>query len=1209
MSDSKCSIRVYYSNSLQKLTQKTASILKAQKSSNPFEFQKILLMSTGMKSYLEQNISRSMGVCAGVDFEQVWDFIWKLYRNVTGADKHNRFDVEHLTWMVFSVLQKQLSNPSDKVLKPLFDYFNSSLNLKDEELKLFTLSGQIADVFDKYQMYRPDWIEVWNSADDFENAKDLWKALVLKEVPPEQKAAAEDLVDKNLWQVKIFRELKSQLAAASLNGLCEVNPSSLLDRSSVISSLISLLEKDPQKLKEKLPKQVFIFGISSLPTQVLKLIIALGSVVDVHFMYLCAEDLKNKDPDNPLILSLSRQGREFIEEFKRLGISEDSFENVSAEDESSKEDGTVLNKLKAQLFTGKKPSTPAIVSKADRSVQIRSCHTIKRELEVLRDEILSTFYTAKESGKKDAPRNMLVMVPSVEQYAPYIEAVFGSVKFDNNGSLNPNYVYYTTSDLGVGIINQVAEAVIKFLEAASEGVNASLINDLLSIKAVARKFGLSPEDHQVVIKWLNDTSIHFGLDDEDANEQTECTLLESDPWPWTVTKGIDRLLDGFIYGAEGTDSASTINSSDYMVLNKLCSFIDKLKFIRRTFKDETKSAKEWCDLIISEILSECFAVTIAAEDEFTDKTAFEKKAVEKLLYEIKESVSHLSEDPKISIKGFIYKLKNSFERLADSSNYMRGGITFCSFMPMRAVPFDHIYLLGLNDKDFPRKDRLPSFNLLGSELLTRVNDRSTISDDRYTFLESIISAQKTLYLSYLGEDPFNKAQLNPSVVLKELKDYLCLFFKGEDEALDLDEKTCEKLRSDLFIRKELINAYDPENYIDPPKDDLRSMSSFNEYACPEESYGQKTDNLPLGCIGYNNENPWKSELGDSIKISIDDLISYFKKPNECFLKQFNLNIKDYSEKVPDDTEPFDIEDNLQKGSLLKELVEVALESEDESALDALLDKRAKEGLLPYGIFAKALRDKLKTDAKKIADEVNALDKDHKDLHSLDHYSYKTQFSSAENVKVELCGQFDSRSNLIGSFYSSKMKEHKFELSLKVFLHSLMYSNSAECKDPQPICVMNNQAKREIFDSEKIVSAGDGDNNALSLLDRMLDIYVKGHSMPVPFNQSLLDKVREQQKNPQNSPQKNILNQSGYTCIPLDSQSDDFFSDTTKIESYLFTTKDLFTPQTIEQSKLSKPQLELLNEMVDVILKIEKLVEISIVKSSENKSNTDNGVQE
>ena len=87
-------------------------------------------MSTGMKSYLEQNISRSMGVCAGVDFEQVWDFIWKLYRNVTGADKHNRFDVEHLTWMVFSVLQKQLSNPSDKVLKPLFDYFNSSLNLK-----------------------------------------------------------------------------------------------------------------------------------------------------------------------------------------------------------------------------------------------------------------------------------------------------------------------------------------------------------------------------------------------------------------------------------------------------------------------------------------------------------------------------------------------------------------------------------------------------------------------------------------------------------------------------------------------------------------------------------------------------------------------------------------------------------------------------------------------------------------------------------------------------------------------------------------------------------------------------------------------------------------------------------------------------------------------------------------------------------------------
>ena len=69
-------------------------------------------------------------------------------------------------------------------------------------------------------------------------------------------------------------------------------------------------------------------------------------------------------------------------------------------------------------------------------------------------------------------------------------------------------------------------------------------------------------------------------------------------------------------------------------------------------------------------------------------------------------------------------------------------------MPMRAIPFRTVCLLGLNDGDYPRQTLDMSYDLI--QRFPRCGDRSRRDDDRYLFLEALESARECLHLSYVG---------------------------------------------------------------------------------------------------------------------------------------------------------------------------------------------------------------------------------------------------------------------------------------------------------------------------------------------------------------------------------------------------------------------------------------------------------------------------
>jgi exodeoxyribonuclease V gamma subunit len=104
-----------------------------------------------------------------------------------------------------------------------------------------------------------------------------------------------------------------------------------------------------------------------------------------------------------------------------------------------------------------------------------------------------------------------------------------------------------------------------------------------------------------------------------------------------------------------------------------------------------------------------------------------------------------------------------------------GGITFCGMVPLRALPFRVVCLLGMNDEMFPRKEgpghRL---SLIREQKLEdpKPGYQSLAEDDRLLFLQCLMAGRDVFYISYIGRDLQTGRELKPSQVVLELWAYL-----------------------------------------------------------------------------------------------------------------------------------------------------------------------------------------------------------------------------------------------------------------------------------------------------------------------------------------------------------------------------------------------------------------------------------------------------
>lgn len=488
--------------------------------------------------------------------------------------------------------------------------------------------------------------------------------------------------------------------------------------------------------------------------------------------------------------------------------------------------GTLLKYLQNSIFDLDNSLARYEIAHTDRSLVIHSCYTIRREVEVLKDNLLRLFnehrcpYRQSNGGciahklghtceyrsrfykcqRTDLlPRDIVVMVPAINTYAPHISAVFGEAS-----PSDPDYIPYVISDQTETEANTAAAAMLRLLEINSERITSVMVIELLNEPSIARRFDIRPEDVDVISTWLTENNVFWGLDQDDAQEVSQIDI------PGTFSQGLDRMILGTMLGeTEHTPCFSEIEGNDAQLLGKLWSFIQALRELRQHFNPELQQTpKDWQNKLQSQLRQRFF--------DDSEETTRALACVDKFIADLNLVFSHLKQAPRITLQVFAAALRKGLTAVRNFTPYYGEKVNFCSLIPMRAVPFKHVFILGMNDGDFPRQNVYPAFNILNNRDMFCRGDRSPALDDRFLFLEALLSARETLYLSYIGQSPVDQSERNPSLVLSELLYFIndrCQLPLPEDAtARRIMEMDLGKAVLDRLVFKERLNAYHADNY-------------------------------------------------------------------------------------------------------------------------------------------------------------------------------------------------------------------------------------------------------------------------------------------------------------------------------------------------------------------------------------------------------------
>ena len=1053
-------LNIVNSNDLQVLSQICARIISENPLPDPFMRESILVMNSGMKTYLSQELANYSGVQANCRYVHVWQIIWEIYKSIHNlTETRNPFSSDYLRLNIFSLRHIWEQDEGEYAF-----YFHKLADYTQYDVtgdKAYELSGRIADIFDQYQMYRTDYILEWNkfTKDDFayymtdsseSGAIGAWIERVAKYTAGGRVRSnsaylrIKTNLEENIWQIRLWCLLRENLDLKAVETQSEDYDTACLsvmaDRAQMLDALKRAL-KNNRELSDLVPQRIFVFGVSSLPVAVIEILQALSTISQVFIMLLnpCAhywgdikdsyvekfEDFKKllarkyakdnmlslpyqrknyevknfnyasedytdgiRQEGNALLLSLGRQGRD------NLSLLMEYDESVNFISAFADIEGTcLLSEIKRRLLELDESTdeTRYVLRNNDRSLEIHSCHTKMREVEVLKDKILELFNSYRIRGQKLRPRDIVVMVPAINAYAPYIQSVF-SPDIKDEISLP-----YAISDRSSGQENAVADALISLLGIDKKRITSNFILDMLTIPAIASKFDISSDDLELIGRWFNDNNVLWGIDDTaflfdcDGNEALEL----GEHLPFTFGHGLKRMVEGTLLGSSVKDDVYLdIEGSDLKTLSSVYSFIYKVANLKQTFipslaleiKDEHNSS--WQSMI-NKLIADFFDTQDVACQEVI-------AIIAAALDDIAAIIGDLKQKPKITLATFRSMLESEFSKSNEFSPFLRDKINFCSLVPMRAVPFEHVFVLGLNDGEFPRQDVLLNFNLMSVPDLIRRGDRSASAEDRFLFLEAIISARQSLYLSYIGRDAVDNSVRNPSIVLSELLDYL-------SDSLVLENGSCdEKSILSRLIKEERLHGYDADNFLeDNGQQHVLYHPSFNRdyfYQCIYEV--KELDYMPyLGFESFSNE------IAQNLFFDLSEVEDFLRCPCRFFLKRvLDIYVSDVRAMSLADHESFalgsfdinllfnDLIESLFVGKNLiddlfgvtdeNSLVRVTVQGTSYNlppsvykALESFIEDKRRDGSIPYGVFAQEVIAELKLKFCALCKAICAIAKD------------------------------------------------------------------------------------------------------------------------------------------------------------------------------------------------------------------------------------------
>ena len=926
--------RLYHGNSLEVLAGLMAEALREPApGSGLLAADTILIPQVSMRRWLQNLLAQTHGIAANLRFLTPGEFVREaLAANLPGTEDAGSLDAATLQWRLYALLRDPatLRHPALAELLPYLSGNSGGDNGRNDSdpLKPWSLAGELANVFEKYQAWRRDWLLGWEAGRDPHD-----------------------------WQAELWRRATGGLPHRARR-IAEYLDRYGGHRYGAADGALPI----------GLPTRIFAFACINISPDVLRVLSTQARVGTLHF-YLptpcrnywgdlrslsqrlrdddaaAARDDADPQPqpetifaieENPLLEAWGAAGRDFVAALASYEVVHPSGEIAAYADpeenpDDQPADDNLLQRLQRDLLHRRAPATPpwrAQVDRTDASLQIHACHTRLREIQVLHDQLRALL----EADPTLEPREIAVLTPDIDPYIAHIEAVFGGAAGTSSNdparASQPSlYLPYAVADGSALAGEPLAEVFLRLLALPSSRFGVNEVLDLLAVPAIAERFDLGPFAHEQLHHWLGEAGVRWGLD---ATHRVRHDAPDDATFTWQFA--LDRLLLGYASG-EGemiSDVAPwpELEGDSLTALDALIELLRLLARCERTFS-QAHTPAQWQQ----QLLRALDGLLPTRLREPADQRALER--LRDLIEEFRGQAESADFDapvpPEIVRAYFQAHLAEADSR----APFLSGGITFCRMVPMRLIPFRVICLLGMNDGEFPRRDPAGVLNRLAAQLGTsqrQRGDRSVREDDRFLFLQLLVAANDVLYLSYLGADPRDNSAREPSVLVSELLDVAARYHADVESA-----------RKQLLVQHPL-QPFAPQTFGAAARDEQK----------PEPRRFSYRDEWHPGALATQGARaqigPWLSSPlpapAPVDALSLGELRAFLRDPADAFLRQrLGVRLPDAAASL-DDVEPLVLPGRGLQRHRLQQAVFAAYVDGD--APDFLQTRLCAQALLPSG---------------------------------------------------------------------------------------------------------------------------------------------------------------------------------------------------------------------------------------------------------------------
>ncbi len=803
-------------NRVEALADRLAGRLREAPLPDPFAEEVVLVPGVATARWLGLRLAESLTVCCNIDFSLPASWSWRTVAEALGgAAGSDPLAREPAAWLIHCRLPALLDDPAFRQLR-------AYLHDDDDGVRRWMLARRIADLFDRYQYYRPQMIRRWSQGAETSWQPKLWRVLL-------------DEVGAARHRVAMMDAFFAALAAGDVPGL---------------------------------PSRLSLFAISSLPPLLFEMMVRCADRTEIVLYQLTPTDQYWSDllteggqarlaarvgdaaalhctEGHPLLASWGRQGQHFHEQLLEADLLQE--EDAWVRDWPDH----LLGRLQRDLFD-LSPGEERQIAAEDHSLEIHVCYSALRECQVLHDALCRRLV----DDPLLRPEEILVMVPEIDRYAPFIAAVFSR---DESRPFIPWNISDAVSDADAPLL----QAVLQLLALPGSRFTYSEISALLDIPEFIRRFDIDSDQVGVIRRALVRAGVRWGVD---GAHRAGFGLPAEEANTWRFAQR--RMMAGYAMGEEIAVwhgiAPMALDRDSSQAMARFWSLFAVLDHWRKALA-APRTAGDW-QLTLTTLLDHCFAAGEEGEG-----------ALQAVRDALATLVRDAGDEARLSVDLVRHWLREQLAARRSGGRYFSGGVTFCGMVPQRTLPFRHICLLGMQDSAFPRRDYLLAFDLMAGRG-RRSGDPDRGQADRYLMLETLLCARDGLYISYTGRSVRDNSECQPSVLVAELLDLL----RGQYGAEAVD----------ALVRHHPLQPFSAANFTD--------HRGYDRYWCRVAGrIAGREETLPA--------RPWQpvqGEAEDEVReVELAQLLAFVRHPLRYFVRH-TLRLRDGVTLEEEDDEPF-----------------------------------------------------------------------------------------------------------------------------------------------------------------------------------------------------------------------------------------------------------------------------------------------------------------